>query len=486
MKPPFTMLHAWTFLVGCCIFGCTYSALHASDQPGARPDLNARLIYVSPTGSDAESGLSPDEALLTVERGFALLREGQGDWLLLERGSDYALSQAISQPAGASPKKPIVITSYGEGEVPQLDAGPNLAKLGVDQQALSNIRFINVALTPDTEYIQYADLIRAMSLISEPSNRQVSSQQIARANQYVVVRADGLRFDGRGSTLHDWPVNILADNVTIRNLRMDVGEDAIRAGGLKAVGADAISAIDSKNVVLEYLTTLRATDENIDISRSTGVTVRHCLIADPIVNGLHPKGRHGHGLLVNGAVGKWEGEPVTIQRNLFVRCDGRHPSVYAAGSVKDYADASIHVRIVNNVIYSPGSFASRLGSRLPELQGKGETVIDYVGNVIITTEETDLAFLKKCVQIAPWETFYQRDNVIVLPDGTSHDLFEWAGVADKPMRDTPNYPLPDDYETDPLALIEAVTKQAGSTPLNRHAEDQALIDLVNARVDAWE
>jgi hypothetical protein len=331
----------------------------------------------------------------------------------------------------------------------------------------------------------YEGPIEALAGVGGPARRVVGAAVDETAEGYVVVRQPGVTIDGGGATVRGWPVNVLADGVTIRNLRVDVGEDAIRAGGLKAVGADGLLVKDARAVTIEHVTARGATDECIEVYGSAATAVRHCLIADPIIDGLHPKGAHGLGCNVVGVKGTWSGEPVTIERNLFVRCDGRHPSVYPAGNAEDYAASSVHVRVVNNVIYHPGRFVSRLGSREPELRGKGGAVIDFAGNVIITSDKTDLDFLKKCVQVAPWETLYQRDNTIVLPDGSAHDLFEWAGVGGKPFRGEPNYPLGKGYLSDPRAIVRAVCEQAGATPGDRHAQDQDDIDAVLGAKDAW-
>jgi hypothetical protein len=345
--------------------------------------------------------------------------------------------------------------------------------------------YIRAGFEPAEQAAVYESPIVALAAVGGPARRVVGAAVDETAEGYVAVRQAGVTVDGGGATIRGWPVNVLADGVTIRNLRVDVGEDAIRAGGLKAVGADGLLVKDARAVTIEHVTARGATDECIEVYGSAATAVRHCLIADPIIGGLHPKGAHGLGCNVVGVEGAWVGEPVTIERNLFVRCDGRHPSVYPAGNAEDYADSSVHVRIVNNVIYHPGRFVSRLGSREPELQGKGEAVIDFAGNVVITSDKTDLDFLKKCVQIAPWETLYQRDNTIILPDGSAHDLFEWAGVGDKPFRAEPNYPLGKGYLSDPRAIVRAVCEKAGATPADRHAQDRAIVNEVTRAVDGW-
>ena len=126
------------------VFCVSFTQAQQADRPV--PWSNARIIYVSPDGNDANSGLSAEEAVQTVERGMSLLRNGQPDWLLLERGHDYAIAQVVNQPAGAAPAMPVVIAAYGEGATPQLSVGPNSDKLNQAQQSASYIQVYDVTL----------------------------------------------------------------------------------------------------------------------------------------------------------------------------------------------------------------------------------------------------------------------------------------------------------------------------------------------------
>lgn len=51
---------------------------------------NTRIIYVSSsTGSDSNSGFSPDDPVATIEKGLVLMRSGYPDWLLFKRGDVF-------------------------------------------------------------------------------------------------------------------------------------------------------------------------------------------------------------------------------------------------------------------------------------------------------------------------------------------------------------------------------------------------------------
>lgn len=83
---------------------------------------DARAVYVSSvTGNDADGhGLSPMDPVRTLARGFALLRGGRGDHLLLHRGESWRESFPQWTKSGASERYPMVIGAYGEGARPRI------------------------------------------------------------------------------------------------------------------------------------------------------------------------------------------------------------------------------------------------------------------------------------------------------------------------------------------------------------------------------
>ena len=65
-------------------------SLDANGLPIIAPQSNSRVIYVSSsTGSDSNTGLSPNSPLKTIAAGEALLRNGYPDQLLLKAGDTF-------------------------------------------------------------------------------------------------------------------------------------------------------------------------------------------------------------------------------------------------------------------------------------------------------------------------------------------------------------------------------------------------------------
>ncbi len=86
---------------------------------------DTRKIYVSSSeGNDANDGLSTATPRKTLAAGYAALRDGSPDWLLLKSGDEWneQLSQDFRK-SGRSKSEPLLITSYGTGARPLIDPG---------------------------------------------------------------------------------------------------------------------------------------------------------------------------------------------------------------------------------------------------------------------------------------------------------------------------------------------------------------------------
>ena len=84
--------------------------------------ITGKKYYVSPGGSDANNGLSPESPLRTIDAVGTLSLE-PGDAVLFERGSIFRMTQTINCKEG------VIYGSYGKGNKPKLyGSGQNFAK----------------------------------------------------------------------------------------------------------------------------------------------------------------------------------------------------------------------------------------------------------------------------------------------------------------------------------------------------------------------
>jgi len=118
-----------------------------------KPSADSRIVYVSNSqGNDSNDGLSPARALKSIALGFAKLRDGYPDHLLLRRGDVWVeesigLISAGKPRNGRSAAEPLVIGAYGDApERPLLklgDAGYGLRVASAP--AVRNIAVVGIA-----------------------------------------------------------------------------------------------------------------------------------------------------------------------------------------------------------------------------------------------------------------------------------------------------------------------------------------------------
>jgi len=90
-------------------------------EPVAAADT--RRVYVSTAGSDSNNGLSEATPVKTLRKGYALLRNGYPDWLLLKRGDTFSDPSPFCTTSGRSLTQPQLIAGYGDGPRPVLLGG---------------------------------------------------------------------------------------------------------------------------------------------------------------------------------------------------------------------------------------------------------------------------------------------------------------------------------------------------------------------------
>jgi len=79
------------------------------------PSADTRIVYVSSSeGNDSNDGLSTLTPKATIAAGYALLRNGYPDWLLLKRGDVWDESFPNFYKSGRSVNEPLVANTYGD------------------------------------------------------------------------------------------------------------------------------------------------------------------------------------------------------------------------------------------------------------------------------------------------------------------------------------------------------------------------------------
>jgi len=116
------------------------------------PSTGTRMIHVSTSGDDSNSGLNPSAPVRSLARAYELLRDGQPDWMLLKRG-DVWQDQVMPmwRKSGRSESEPMLIAAYGDPAAPRplIDAGNSTAFQSKDGMIVQNIAIVGLAFQAD-------------------------------------------------------------------------------------------------------------------------------------------------------------------------------------------------------------------------------------------------------------------------------------------------------------------------------------------------
>ena len=173
-------------------------------------------------------------------------------------------------------------------------------------------------------------------------------------NPYITIA--GQTAPGDGICLKRYPLNISADNVIIRHLRVRVGDES-------GDDCDAISCRNRKNIMLDHLSVSWSIDETLSVYMCENVTIQWCLVSESLRFSNHVKGAHGFG-------GIWGSNYSTYHHNLLAHHSSRNPRFASGAGFNDYR---------NNVIYNWG-YNSCYGGEYDLANTFGSFDINMVGN----------------------------------------------------------------------------------------------------------
>lgn len=261
---------------------------------------------------------------------------------------------------------------------------------------------------------------------------------------------------GDGVALKNYGVDIHADEVVLRHLR-------VRPGDVGGVEQDAIN-VRSRNVIVDHCSVSWGTDETLSvIGAATDVTVQHCLIAESLNESVHSKGAHGYGTLITAS------GDVTIHHTVYafhesrsprpkdVLLDFRHNLVVGYGDQPGYNYADFtRMNYVGNVI-EPRAYskAPRCGFNV----GGANARIFAAGNRLLADGRL----------IAD-----EREFLCPTRGLTQDELDERVRVA-MPIA------APSVTGTPPEELRETLLGEAGATLPARDAVDRRVLGLVEAK-----
>ncbi|WP_423126872.1 pectate lyase family protein [Gaoshiqia sp. Z1-71] len=148
-------------------------------------------------------------------------------------------------------------------------------------------------------------------------------------NPFITIA--GQTAPGDGICIKNHPLNIAADHVIVRYIR-------VRPGDISGKDYDAISCRYRKHIILDHVSASWSIDETMSIYHCDSITVQWCLISESLCGSNHVKGSHGYG-------GIWGSNYSTYHHNLLAHHSSRNPRMASGSGYTDYR---------NNVIYNWG------------------------------------------------------------------------------------------------------------------------------------
>lgn len=148
-------------------------------------------------------------------------------------------------------------------------------------------------------------------------------------NPFITIA--GQTAPGDGITIRRHPLNVGADHVIIRYIRVRLGDES-------GNDYDAISSRYTKHIILDHVSASWSVDECLSIYHCDSVTVQWCFVAESMSKSIHVKGSHGFG-------GIWGSNYSTYHHNLLAHHSSRNPRMASGCGYTDFR---------NNVIYNWG------------------------------------------------------------------------------------------------------------------------------------
>ncbi|MGL4325710.1 MAG: hypothetical protein ACRCTD_16875 [Beijerinckiaceae bacterium] len=178
------------------------------------------------------------------------------------------------------------------------------------------------------------------------------------------------------------PVALYGAGIKVRASDVSISHIAVYAGATAdskvAESRDSLTVYGSpsrgnriSDVVIRHMTLAWGIDENLGLQGLVdGVRIERSLLAEPLMQGGHPKGIHSMNMLLGNTVGR-----VEVLGSVFVAGNQRNPRLTQGNRVS----------FINNIIVNPGRASSHIDSSKEVLSAGA---IDMISNVYLPGADT--------------------------------------------------------------------------------------------------
>jgi hypothetical protein len=268
---------------------------------------------------------------------------------------------------------------------------------------------------------------------------------------------------GDGICLRGAALRVATHDVIVRFLRVRVGD---APDGPKAESRDGLGVTNAKapphRIIIDHCSVSWAIDENMELWYPChDVTIQACLIAESLEHSLHPKGRHGMGLLVGD-----HAQRVSVRHNLFAHHMDRSPLL----------KGDTEAEVVGNVIYNWRNH----GTALTDPEGSGPQRAFIRGNLYLPGPQTRAGQPSITLQpsVKPGSVVVVQDN---LGPGEARDQV----LNRSPVTLAPPSPLQTNATAAPTPTaaerLETVLAGVGAWLPRRDAVDERVLRTVRER-----
>jgi Sulfotransferase family/Right handed beta helix region len=271
-----------------------------------------------------------------------------------------------------------------------------------------------------------------------------------------------------GETAPSPGISVMGDSVRVRGHDVILRHIRVRVGALgsgsPAENRDGIGIDGSQdgtrpahNILVENCSVAWSIDEGVTIygPNTNNIVIRNTIVAEGLLNSIHPKGPHSMGLLVGPLT-----RDVLVQGNILASNRWRNPVVSAGASAI----------IVNNLIYNPGGFGLHYYSR----RNMVPTRVTAVGNLVIAGPDTKPSLLSFKQALSPGSQLNYRDNRAEGTQAFDRNEVMADGQAAPFVEKPPIWRS--DLDPLPVGRVRMATLQhAGARPWDRDATDARII-----------
>lgn len=254
------------------------------------------------------------------------------------------LSAGLVSPAAAQPSVPAFPGAEGHGAMTRGGRGGRvIAVTNLNDSGPGSLRAAVEAEGPRIVVFRVSGTI-------------VLESPLKISHPYLTIA--GQTAPGDGVALRKHQIQINADEVVIRYLRVRLGDES-------GVDADAVSSRYHKNIILDHLSASWSIDEAVSLYHGENVTVQWSLIAESLYASNHIKGHHGFG-------GIWGSNYSTYHHNLLAHHSSRNPRFASGCGYTDYR---------NNVLFNWGYNSAYGGEKRQQGNAKfSHCVVNVVAN----------------------------------------------------------------------------------------------------------